>query len=55
MNVSCSEENKYDMKIVHVLDVNFVGTEFFRCHAKVIHIEYEIKKRLLKSHFLCVK
>lgn len=56
MNVSCSEENKYDMKIVHVLDVNFVGTEFFRCHAKVIHIEYDNEMDMIKhltSDFGC--
>ena len=32
--------NKNDIKIVHVLDIDFQGNGFFRCHAKVVHIKF---------------
>jgi len=33
--------NKDDITIIHVLDIAFQGRDFFRCHAKVIHIKYD--------------
>ena len=44
------ETNKNDIKIIHVLDTDFKGHGFFRCHAKVLHFkfgdEYESIKHL---------
>lgn len=34
------ETNKNDIKIIHVLDIDFKGNGFFRCHAKVIHFKF---------------
>ena len=33
--------NMNDITIVHVLDVDFVGRGFFRCHVREIHIKYD--------------
>lgn len=35
-----SMPNKNDIKIVHVLGIDFRGNGFFRCHAKVVHIKF---------------
>ena len=35
-----STQNKNDIKIVHVLDIDFKGLGFFRCHAKIVHIKF---------------
>jgi len=32
--------NKNDIKIVHVLGIEFKGNGFFRCHAKIVHIKF---------------
>jgi hypothetical protein len=35
-----SVPNKNDIKIVHVLGIDFKGHGFFRCHAKIVHITF---------------
>ena len=34
------ETNMNDLKIIHVLDIDFKGNGFFRCHAKVLHFKF---------------
>lgn len=34
-------KNENDITIAHILNISFQGRGFFRCHAKVIHIEYD--------------
>jgi hypothetical protein len=41
MAVKFNSENHDDITIIHVLDIEFKGRGFFRCHAKVIHIQYD--------------
>lgn len=41
--------NQNDIKIVHVLDVNYAGTGSFKVNAKIIHIEYDSEYDLV-SH-----
>ena len=39
--------NTNDITIIHVLNIDFQGRGFFRCHAKVIHIEYDSEMSLV--------
>lgn len=47
--IGAGNTNKNDIKIVHVLDISFVGRRRFRCHAKVIHIQYDSESTFI-SH-----
>lgn len=42
-------KNENDITIAHILSINFQGSGFFRCHAKVIHIEYDSESSMI-SH-----
>ena len=42
-------KNKNDITIAHILNISFQGRGFFRCHAKVIHIEYNSESTFI-SH-----
>ena len=35
-------KNENDITIAHILNISFQGRDFFRCHAKVIHIKYSL-------------
>lgn len=40
-SMTISEKNELDLKIYKVLDIEFSTDDFFRCSAKLIHIEYD--------------
>lgn len=44
-----STKNENDITIAHILSISFQGRGFFRCHAKVIHIEYDTESSMI-SH-----
>ena len=48
-NSSASPKNENDITIAHILNISFQGRGFFRCHAKVIHIEYDTESSMI-SH-----
>lgn len=41
--------NENDITIAHIMSVSFQGQGFFRCHARVIHIEYDSESSMI-SH-----
>lgn len=47
MAVKFNRDNLDDITIIHVLDIEFKGKGFFRCHAKVIHIQYDPETSLV--------
>lgn len=47
MAVKFNRDNLDDITIIHVLDIDFKGRGFFRCHAKVIHIQYDPETSLV--------
>lgn len=44
---AASLPNKDDIRIVHVLGISFIRRGSFRCHAKVIHIEYDTESSIV--------
>ena len=46
-NSSASPKNENDITIAHILNISFQGRGFFRCHAKVIHIEYDSESSMI--------
>ena len=47
MPAKFGRDNLDDISIIHVLDIEFKGQGFFRCHAKVIHIQYDPETSLI--------
>ena len=47
MAIKINRDNLDDISIIHVLDIDFKGRGFFRCHAKVIHIQYDPETSLV--------